>query len=79
MSNIIETSFGKIDVNRMAKGSASPITKNGAFFIFSIRLNGDDVREYSFTNRDRAVYMRRVLIGHMEQKLIQETKRVIGV
>jgi len=78
MSNIIETSFGKIDVNRMANGTASNITKQGAFYIFSIRLNGDDVREYSFTNRDRAVSMRRVLVSHMEQKMRLETKRVIS-
>ena len=38
-----------------------------------------NVREYSFTNRDRAVSMRQVLVSHMEQRLIQETKkRAVG-
>jgi len=80
MNNIIETNFGKkVDITRMANGSASNITKQGAFFVFSIRLSADDVREYSFTNRDRAVSMRQVLVSHMEQRLIQETKkRAVG-
>jgi len=79
MNNIIETNFGKkADLNRIAQGSASNVTKQGSFYVFSIRLSADDVREYSFTNRDRATSMRNVLIGHLEQKFIQETKRAIG-
>lgn len=79
MNNIIETNFGKkIDVSRMANSSASNIIKQGAFYVFSIRLSAEDVREYSFTNRDRAVSMRQVLISHMEQRLIKETKKVIN-
>ena len=79
MNNIIETNFGKkADLNRIAHGSASNVTKQGSFYVFSIRLSADDVREYSFTNGDRATSMRNVLIGHLEQKFIQETKRAIG-
>ena len=63
----------------MANGSASNITKQGTFFVFSIRLDADDIREYSFTDRNRAVSMRQVLIGHIEQKLLQDTKkRAVG-
>tara|TARA_B100001287_G_scaffold276782_1_gene289414 strand:- start:1550 stop:1792 length:243 start_codon:yes stop_codon:yes gene_type:complete len=80
MNNIIETNFGKkVDISRMANGSASNITKQGTFYVFSIRLDADDVREYSFTDRNRAVSMRQVLIGHIEQKLLQDTKkRAVG-
>ena len=79
MNNVIETNFGnQADINRIANGSASNITKQGSFYIFSIRLSNEDIREYSFTNRDRAVSMRKVLIGHLEQKYINETKKAIG-
>jgi len=68
--SIIETNFGtRVDPNRMALGSASNVTKQGAFFVFNIRVENDDVREYSFTCRDRAVAMRKVLISHIENKL----------
>ena len=53
--------------------------KKGAFYVFSIRVESDDIREYSFTDRNRAVSMRQVLIGHIEQKLLQDTKkRAVG-
>ena len=62
--------FGKkIDISRMANSSASNIVKQGAFYVFSIRLSAEDVREYSFTNRDKAYLMRGVLIEHLENKL----------
>ena len=74
--NIVETHFGtKIDPNRIALGSASPITRNGAFFIFSVRVDTDDIREYSFTNRNRAVAMREVLISHLENKIKEKMRR----
>ena len=70
MSNIIETSFGTlISPERMANGSASNIEKVGAFYNFSIKISNDDIREYSFTDRNRAVAMREVLIGHLEYKI----------
>jgi len=77
-NNVIETNFGKkVDLHIIAKGSASTITKVGAFYVFSIRVSADDVREYSFTNRDRAVSMRSVLIGHLAQKMQMETKKKV--
>ncbi len=76
MSNIVENSFGKlVDPKRMANGSASGIVKKGAFYNFSIRLDEDDVREYSFTDRSRAEYMRKILISHLEQRIIKKLKR----
>tara|TARA_B100000287_G_scaffold244918_1_gene230321 strand:- start:1834 stop:2127 length:294 start_codon:yes stop_codon:yes gene_type:complete len=70
MSNIIETSFGTlISPERMANGSASNIEKVGAFYNFSIKISNDDIREYSFTNFEKAEYMRRVMIGHLKVKI----------
>ncbi len=62
---------------RISEGSASPITKAGAFYVFSLRVAGDDVREYSFTNRDRAVSMRSVLVSHLAQKMQLDTKKKV--
>ena len=71
--SIIETNFGtRVDPNRIALGSASNITKQGAFFVFSLRVESDDVREYAFTSRDRAVAMRKVLISHMSQHYLHQ-------
>ena len=50
------------------------LKKTGAFYNFSIRLNQDDIREYSFTDLARAEYMRRVMIGHLEEKIKKESK-----
>ena len=73
MANIIETSFGTlISPERMANGSASNIEKVGAFYNFSIKINNEDVREYSFTNFEKAEYMRRVMIGHLKAKIEKE-------
>ena len=77
-NNIIETNLGKkVDLQRISEGSASPITKAGAFYVFSLRVAADDVREYSFTNRDRAVSMRSVLVSHLTQKMQLETKKKV--
>ena len=80
MMSIIETNFGtRVDPNRIALGSASNITKQGAFFVFSLRVESDDVREYAFTSRDRAVAMRKVLISHMANKITEGmVKKVNG-
>ena len=80
MMSIIETNFGtRVDPNRIALGSASNITKQGAFFVFSLRVESDDVREYAFTSRDRAVAMRKVLISHMANKITEDmVKKVNG-
>ena len=78
--SIIETNFGtRVDPNRIALGSASNVTKQGAFFVFSLRVESDDVREYAFTSRDRAVAMRKVLISHMANKITEDmVKKVNG-
>ena len=76
MNNIIETNFGKkVDISRMANGSASNITKQGTFFVFSIRLDADDIREYSFTDRARAEQMREILISHLETRISKKIKK----
>jgi len=70
MAKIIETNFGTlVNPQRIARGSASPIVKQGAFYTFSLRVEADDIREYSFTDRSRAVHMREILISHLEQKI----------
>ena len=76
MSNIVETNFGTlVDSKRVARGSASNVSKKGAFFVFSIRVNNDDIREYSFTHRDRAVQMREILISHLETRISKKIKK----
>jgi hypothetical protein len=73
MTNIIETEFGTlISPSRVAKGSASSIVKKGAFYVFSLRISQDDIREYSFTNRQRAENMRKILISHLEYSIIKK-------
>ena len=50
MSNIVEISTGvRVSLQRVAEGSASPVTKQGAFYVFSVRVDNEDIREYSFT------------------------------
>ena len=74
--SIIETNFGtKVDLDRMALGTATNVVMRGAFYVFSLRVDSDDIREYSFTNRDRAVAMRKVLLSHMESKLYEQMRR----
>ena len=76
MTNIIETKFGTlVNTSKIASGSASPIKKSGAFYNFSIKLSNDDIREYSFTNRDRAEKMRKILISHLEEKIKMDYKK----
>ena len=77
MSNIIETNFGTlINPARVANGSASSIIKKGAFYTFSLKISNNDIREYSFTDFARAEYMRRIMIGHLEEKIKNESKNV---
>ena len=74
--SIIETNFGtRLDPKRVALGSATNVTKQGAFYVFSLRVDNNDIREYSFTNRDRAVAMRNVLISHLEKKVRFENRK----
>ena len=73
MAKIIETNFGTLlNPERIAKGSASIVTKQGAFYVFSIRLDVNDVREYSFTDRSRAEQMRQILISHLAQRIAKK-------
>ena len=75
MSKIIETSFGTlVDPKRVAKGRASGIEKKGAFYVFSLRLDNNDIREYSFTDRYRAENMRKILISHLEQRIVKKSR-----
>ena len=77
MTKIIETKFGTlVNPSKIAAGSASSVKKSGAFYSFSIRISHDDIREYSFTDRSRAIYMRRVMIGHLEEKIKKESKSI---
>ena len=77
MANIIETKFGTlVNTRKIAYGSASSIKKSGAFYNFSIRITNEDVREYSFTDLARAEYMRRIMIGHLEEKIKNESKSI---
>ena len=74
--SIIETNFGhKLDPKRIALGSASNVSKQGAFWVFQIRVDADDIREYSFSNQQRAVTMRTILIGHLENKIRQQNRK----
>ena len=77
MANIIDTNFGTlVNPSKIASGSASSIKKSGAFYNFSIRISNDDVREYSFTDLSRAEYMRRIMIGHLEEKIKNDSKNI---
>ena len=76
MFNIVETSFGNlVDAKRIAKGCASNVMKKGAFYTFWIRVENDDIWEYSFTDRIRAEIMRGILISHLEQRITSKIKR----
>ena len=75
-SKIVETNFGTlVDSKRVARGSASNVTKKGAFYVFSIRVESDDIREYSFTDRARAEQMRNILISHLETRISKKIKK----
>ena len=76
MSKIVETNFGTlVDSKRVARGSASNVIKKGAFYVFSIRVESDDIREYSFTDRTRAEQMRSILISHLETRISKKIKK----
>lgn len=60
---------GKYDARQLAAGCVSPVEKSGAFYKFTLRVSADDEREYSFTNRDRAISMREIMMQHMEARI----------
>ena len=75
MGKIIETLYGTMaDPSRIALGCASQIVRSGPFYNFSIRVDSNDVREYSFTKFTRAQNMRKIMIGHLEEKLKKSLK-----
>ena len=77
MSKIIKSSSGTLaDPKRIAKGSASNVIKKGAFYTFSLTIDNEDIREYSFTDRTRADTMRGILISHLENKIINDLKKI---
>ena len=79
MSNIIETNFGTlINPSRVANGSASSVVKKGAFYIFSLKISNDDIREYSFTDRQRAEKMRKIIVRHLEQMISDTARKANG-
>jgi hypothetical protein len=79
MTNIIETNFGTlINPTRVANGSASSIIKQGAFYTFSLKISNDDIREYSFTNRQRAEQMRKILVSHLEHMISSTARKANG-
>ena len=44
-------------------------------YFFSIRVENDDIREYSFTDRTRAEQMRNILISHLETRISKKIKK----
>jgi hypothetical protein len=79
MSNIIETNFGTlISPSRVANGSASSVVKKGAFYIFSLKISNDDIREYSFTTRAKAEKMRNILVSHLEHMISDTARKANG-
>jgi len=75
MSNIIKSKFGaRFNPHLVARGSCSSVEKKGSFFCFSLRLSQDDIREYSFTCRERAIKMRSQMIDLLEKKFIFDRK-----
>ena len=75
MAKIIKTKFGAwANPENIAIGNVSSVKKSGAFYIFTIRLDNDDIREYSFTTAHKANYMRKIMIGHLEVKFKEELK-----
>ena len=76
VSKIIKSSSGTLaDPKRIARGSASNVIKKGAFYTFSLTIDNEDIREYSFTDRIRADTMREILISHLETKIINDLKK----
>jgi len=77
MPKIIKLPSGAlVDPKRIAKGSASKVIKKGAFYTFSLNIDNEDIREYSFTDKTRADTMRDILISHLENKIINDLKKI---
>ena len=75
MTNIIKSKTGAwANPKNIATGNVSSVKKVGAFYIFTIKLDKNDIREYSFTTSNKAVHMRKIMIGHLEEKFKKELK-----
>ena len=75
MTNIIKIKTGAwANPKNIAEGNVSTVKKVGAFYIFTIKLDNNDIREYSFTTSNKAVHMRKIMIGHLEEKFKKELK-----
>ena len=76
MSNIIKKKFGThYNASSVARGSCSSVQKKGSFYCFSLRLSQHDIREYSFTDFERALNMRKHMIEHVEKKILLDVKK----
>jgi hypothetical protein len=77
MTKIIKSKLGVwANPENIALGNVSSVKKSGAFYTFTIRLDNDDIREYSFTTSNKANHMRKIMIGHLEVKFKDELKSV---
>ena len=75
MTKIIKTNFGVwANPENIALGSVSSVKKSGAFYNFTIKLDNNEIREYSFTTSNKANHMRKIMIGHLEEKFKKELK-----
>lgn len=69
MINVIKTKTGVwSNPKNIATGNVSSIKKVGAFYNFTIKLDNNNIREYSFTTSNKANNMRKIMIGHLEEK-----------
>ncbi len=75
MTNIIKIKTGAwANPKNIATGNVSSVKKVGAFYVFTIKLDNNDIREYSFTTSNKADHMRKIMIGHLEEKFKKELK-----
>ena len=75
MTNVIKTKTGAwANPKNIATGNVSSVKKVGAFYNFTIKLDNNDIREYSFTTSNKANNMRKIMIGYLEEKFKKELK-----
>mgnify|MGYP001287105263 CR=1 FL=1 len=75
MTNIIKMKTGAwANPKIIATGNVSSVKKMGAFYVFTIKLDSNDIIEYSFTSSNKAEHMRKIMIGHLEEKFRKELK-----
>ena len=75
MTNVIKTKTGAwANPKNIATGNVSSVKKVGAFYNFTIKLDNNDIKEYSFTTSNKANNMRKIMIGYLEEKFKKELK-----